>query len=108
MTPVLGPAVPLDRMHMEVFELLQTQGRPLTVRRIAQLMKSPETEVQSALGALLELRLIGRLNTIIVSYVAKSPGADRGLDKGLRAGDAAGAYPVGARRLNRDRSVMGT
>ncbi len=73
MTTALAPAAPLDRMHMEVFELLQTQDRPLTARRIVQLTKLPEADLRSVLEALLELRLVGRLNTIIESYVARSP-----------------------------------
>jgi len=66
-------AMSLGRTHVEVFETMQTLGQPLTVRRIARLTKLPDADLGTALEALLELRLIARLNTIIESYVVRSP-----------------------------------
>ena len=77
MSPHRSPATDreptsLGRTHMEVFETMQTFGRPLTLRRIAQYTRLPDPDLWSALEELVEFGLDARLNTIIESYVVRS------------------------------------
>jgi len=55
---------------MYIFEVIVSQGRPVTMRQIAWLTRLPVEDLCVVVENLCELRLLRRLNTVIESYLA--------------------------------------
>ena len=66
--------VQLSDEQKMVFDCLQEAGAGLTQRQIALRVSCPAPAVEQALGALVTLNLVARLNTLLPSYACKYPG----------------------------------
>jgi DNA-directed RNA polymerase specialized sigma24 family protein len=64
----LAQLSPEQRM---VFECLQEETAGLTKRQISLRVACPAPAVDEALGSLISLNLVGRLNTLVPSYICK-------------------------------------
>ncbi len=60
----------LGPVHLQVFDLMSSEQRPLTLGQIARLAKVPRAELLGVVSALCEVHLVRHLNTIIESYIA--------------------------------------
>lgn len=61
-----------------IVELLQVEGCGLTTKQLQSRLPYPAEDVARALGDLVELRLVSRLNTLVPSYAYRSTAAETG------------------------------
>ncbi len=73
MTSRPGPAlsIRLESADLTVLEAVMSQSEPVTRGRIARLVPVPPAQLALALGALCDLGLLRRLNTIVESYTTR-------------------------------------
>ena len=78
--PLAEAFVLLTDEQRRLIDVLQSQRDGMTVRQLEAKLSRPSGEVVSLLESVLERRLVGRLNTIVPSYVYRYGGVNLGAD----------------------------
>lgn len=71
LSPGTPPSAALDEVRLRLLEVLSGEGQGMTINQLACRLASPRESVETLVEGLVELQLVGRLNTVIPTYVCR-------------------------------------